>query len=161
MSTVQRLIGMALRQLVRRKARGQTLETVITSLEEFATTLDARIASSADTAGNREAVNHWLGIERWSLRRIRVVQGEQFIRDVYRGYREPDGATLTQLAGAMRTTRGATLGLARELQRNGFDHALTIVHNDLGPLTVIEWFVYIDQHTRREIVRLRGRAGSP
>jgi hypothetical protein len=161
MSTLQRLIGIALRQLVRRKARGQSLDAAITSLEEFASSLDARIASAADTPGNREAVNHWVGIERWSLRRIRVAQGEPLLRDGYRGYREPDGATLAQLAAAMRTTREATLELARELQRSGFDQALTIPHNDLGPLTVTEWFVYVDQHTRREMVRLRGRAGSP
>jgi len=158
MSTVQRLIGMALRPMVRRKAQGLTLEAAVSSLEEFGTTLDARISRAPDTPGNREAVNHWVGIERWSLRRVRVAQGEPLVLDGYRGYREPDGATLAELDGAMRTAREATLALARELQRTGFDHALTIPHNDLGPLTVIEWFVYIDQHTRREIVRLRGKA---
>ncbi len=158
MSVLQRLIGLALRQLVRRKAQGLSLEAVVASLEEYGTTLDARIAHAPDTPANREVVNHWVGIERWSLRRVRVARGEPLVLDGYRAYREPEGATLPELNGAMRAAREATLALARDLQRTGFDHGLTIPHNHLGPLTVVEWFVYIDQHTRREAIRLRGKA---
>lgn len=156
MSLVQRLIGAGLRLHVRRKARNQSLDEVIRSLEEFGGSLDERIASAPDTAGNREAVNHWVGIERWSLSRIRVAQGAPFELDSYRGYRAAEDATLAELREAMRATRAETLSLARELNAGGFDPELRIRHNDLGELTVVEWFAYIDDHTRREIIRLRG-----
>src|SRR5690625_2010558 len=139
MSLIQRLIGAALRPHVRRKARGNSLDELIGSLEEFGRSLDERIARAPDTANNREAVNHWVGIERWSLSRIRVAQGAPFELDSYHGYREPEDATLEELREAMRKTRAETLALARELQGEGFDRELTIRHNDLGELTVLEW----------------------
>ncbi|NLG09001.1 MAG: DinB family protein [Deinococcales bacterium] len=156
MSLIQRLIGAALRPHVRRRARGRSLEELIRSLEEFGARLDERIARAADTPGNREAVDHWVGIERWSQSRLRVARGAAFQLDAYHGYREPDGASLDHLRQAMRATRAATVALAREMQREGFDPALTVRHNDLGELTVLEWFAYIDDHTRREVIRLRG-----
>lgn len=158
MSLIQRLIGAGLRPHVRRKARGRSLEEIVSSLEEFGADLDERIAASPDTPGNREAVNHWVGIERWSQRRLRVAQGDPPLQDRYHGYREPEGASLEELRRAMQTTRAGTLELARELRRAGFDPQLTVRHNDLGELTVPEWFAYIDDHTRREVIRLRGSA---
>lgn len=158
MSLIQRLIGAGLRPHVRRKARGRSLAELIRSLEEFGASLDERIAGAVDTPGNREAVNHWIGIERWSQRRLRVAQGEPPLLDRYHGYREPEGATLAELRRAMRATREDTIALARELERDGFDRQLTIRHNDLGELTVLEWLAYIDDHTRREVIRLRGSA---
>jgi hypothetical protein len=156
MSLIQRLIGTALRPHVRRRARGKSLDELILGLEEFGATLDERIGRAADTPGNREAVNHWVGIERWSLSRVRVAQGAPFEPDSYRGYRAPEGASLAELREAMRATRAETVALARELRRAGFDPELTVRHNDLGELTVLEWFAYIDDHTRREVIRLRG-----
>lgn len=159
MSLIQRLIGAGLRPHVRRKARGQSLDEVIRGLEEFGATLDARIAGVPDTPGNREAVNHWVGIERWSLSRVRVAQGARLTLDSYHGHRAPADATLAELREAMREARAETLDLARALQREGYDRELTIRHNDLGELTVLEWFTYIDDHTRREVIRLRGAKG--
>jgi len=117
-----------------------------------------RIDEAADTPGNREAINHWVGIERWSLDRIRVAQGAPFNAGGYHPYRLPETASLIELQGAFRDARAETLELARQLQRDGFDPSLNIRHNDLGELTVPEWFEYIDNHTVREIVRLRGRS---
>lgn len=156
MSLVQRLIGYGLRPRVRGKARGKSLDDLIRDLEESRDRLTPRIARAADTPNNREAINHWVGIERWSHSRIRVAQGAPFVLDSYRGYRMPEGSSLSELQQGFSAARAETLTLARELQASGFDHDLEIRHNDLGPLTVIEWFEYIDDHTRREIIRLRG-----
>lgn len=41
------------------------------------------------------------------------------------------------------------------LQRSGTDTFTMVEHNDLGPLTVTEWFVYIRDHSVREIVWVR------
>lgn len=155
MSLLQKLIGAGLRPRVRGKARSKTVHDVIEDLESARDRLMPRIMAAKDTAGNREALNHFVGIERWSLSRIRVAQGRPFTLDSYRGYRLPDDATLTQLQQAFRDVREESIALARELAEVGVDEQLTIKHNDLGDLTVVEWFVYLADHSSREIIRIR------
>lgn len=149
---------MALRPRVRAKARGTTVAEQAERLGESRDRLMPRIRRAADTPGNREALNHFVGIERWSLRRVRVATGEPFVRDGYRGYRLPDTATLVELQSAFAAVREESIALARELAAGAIDPDLKIGHNDLGELTVVEWLAYIDDHTRREIVRIREAA---
>lgn len=122
--------------------------------------LTERIARASDTPGNREALNHWVGIERWSQSRLRVAQGAELKLDSYRGYRLPEGSSLAELRTGFQAAREETLKLAEEFERSGFDADIKIPHNDLGELTVLEWFAYIDDHPRREVIRLRGKAAS-
>ncbi|MFA5550291.1 MAG: hypothetical protein WDA03_01625 [Trueperaceae bacterium] len=156
MSLLQKLIGAGLRPHVRRKARGKSLEQVQAALTaSLEGVVRPRMDRVTDSPGNREAVNHWIGIERWSLARLRVALGEPFVEGSYHPYRMPDSATWQELKDEFEKARGETLELARQLQSRGFNQDLTVRHNDLGPLTVIEWFVYIDDHSRREAIRLR------
>lgn len=115
----------------------------------------ATLAAARDTAGNREAVNHFVGIERWGQSRVRVALGAPFVLDRYHGYRLPDDASLPALVRAFRDCRAATLALVREVADAGVDPAMTITHNDIGDLTVIEWFVYLSDHSKRELIRIR------
>lgn len=155
MSVLQRLIGRFLRYRVRSRARGETLASLAARLEASRDRLMPRIMRARDTAGNREALNHFLGIERWSLSRIHVAQSAEFRLDSYRGYRLPDTATLAELQEGFAAARAESIALARELDGAGIDPDLTIRHNDLGELTVNEWLTYIDDHSSREIIRIR------
>lgn len=156
MSLLQRLIGAGLRPHVRRKARGKTIAEIAAALESsMDQVLRPRLERVHGTAANRETVNHWLGIERWSLSRVRVAQGHPFVAGSYHSFRLPEGSSWQQLCSAFYDARHATLQLATELERNGFDARLTIDHNHLGPLTVLEWLTYIEDHSRREVIRLR------
>lgn len=154
------MIGAAMRPRVKAKARGKTYQEIITDLEQTRDMLLPLIDAVKDSPGNREALNHWVGIERWSLSRIRVAQGAPFVLDSYRGYRLPDTATLAELQQAFRDTRAETLALARQLLASGADPTVTIKHNDFGDLNVIEWFVYLNDHSRRERIRLRASGGT-
>lgn len=149
------MIGAGLRPRVRGKAKGKSLQDVIADLERARDTLTPRIMAAKDTPGNREGLNHFVGIERWSLSRVRVVQGAPFQLDSYRGYRLPDDATLAQLQQAFADAREESLALARELSAADADLTRTVRHNDLGELTAVEWFVYIADHSSREIIRIR------
>ena len=156
MSLIQKLIGAGLRPHVRRKARGRSLADVQAALtDSLNEVVRPRMAKVTDSPANREAVNHWIGIERWSLAHLRVALGEAPVEGSYHPYRMPDSATWQELKDEFEKVRGETLELARQLQLAGFDPDLTIGHKHLGPLTVVEWFVYIDDHSRREVVRLR------
>lgn len=155
MSLLQRLIGMMLRPRVRGKARDATLEDLIARMAKSRDELLPRIRRAKDTAGNREALNHFVGIERWSQSRIRVAQGAPFELDSYHGYRLPESASLAELQDAFAETREGSIALARELQAADVDVEQKVRHNDLGELSVLEWFAYLDDHSRREIIRIR------
>jgi hypothetical protein len=142
---------------VKRRARGVSLEQAAINLEKSRDALKPRIMSASDTPGNREALNHWIGIERWSQNRLRVAQGAPFVEDSYRGYRMAEGTSLEDLQAQFFAVRGDSIAKAHELARAGVDPSLTIKHNDLGELTVVEWLTYMEDHPRREIIRLRGR----
>lgn len=156
MSILQKLIGMGLRPYTRRRARGKTLQQVISDLESTRAEIMPRIGRAVDTEANREAINHFIGIERWAANRIRVAMGlAKFELDSNRRYRLPDDASLADLQSNFRAARDETLALAREAFGSGLDVSTEVEHNDLGPLTVIEWFVYIRDHSTREIMRVK------
>lgn len=155
MSLLQKMIGAGLRPRVRGRAKGKSLQDVIVDLERARDALTPRIMAAKDTAGNREALNHFVGIERWSLSRVRVVLGAPFQLGSYRGYRLPDDATLARLQQAFADVREESIALAHELSAADADLTRTVRHNDLGELTAVEWFVYIVDHSSREIIRIR------
>ena len=155
MSWFQKVIGALLRPRVIGKARGATLEDLAVRLESSRDELLPRIMAAKDSPGNREALNHFVGIERWSQSRMRVAAGEPFELDSYRGYRLPDDASLAALQEAFAETREATIALAREFAASGVDPEQKIRHNDLGELSVLEWLAYVDDHHLRERLRIR------
>lgn len=152
---MQKLIGAALRPLVRRRARGRTVDDMIRRLEASGKTVQGQFDRGADTPANREAISHMVGIERWGQSRLRVALGAPFQRDSYRGYRPPEGASMADLRAAFGETRAATIALAREVAQAGVDPARTVPHNDLGDLSMVEWLAYLDGHAARERFRVR------
>ena len=136
-------------------APGRALRELIERMEASRDELLPRIRRAKDTASNREALNHFVGIERWSQSRIAVAKGEPLELDSYHGYRLPDTASLEELQDAFAQTREDSIALARELDAAGIDVERKVPHNDLGELSVLEWFAYLDDHSRREIIRIR------
>lgn len=156
MSTLQRMIGMVLRPLAERQARGRSGEAFAADLERSGRKVQGRFERAEDTPGNREAVNHIVGIERWGQRRLRVALGEPPVSDAYRGYRLPEGADLKALAQAFTETRRETVRLALELGRADPGLKTRVAHNDLGELSVGGWLAYLGAHASREQFRVRG-----
>ena len=150
MRILQRLIGLMRRPMAERHARGKNVAELAEELEASGRALDARFAAAPDTAGNREAVAHWVGIERWGQRRLRVALGEPLVIDAYHGYRPDKEEGMERLREAFAATRTATLDLIAELQAAGVDPATTIRHNDLGDLSVAGWLAYLLQHPEQE-----------
>lgn len=157
MRIVQRLIGSFRYRIAERHALGRDLGALATELEASGHTIDAKLAAAGDTPGNREAIAHWVGIERWGQRRLRVALGEPFVEDAYHGYRPDREAGVAALRRAFAETRAETVALARRLRDAGVDPATTVRHNDLGELSVGGWLAYLIQHPEQESRgRLRG-----
>lgn len=155
MSVLQKLIGALLRPRVKGKARGATFDTLAKRLESSRDELLPRLRSAKDTPANREAINHFVGIERWSQSRLRVGRGAPFQLDAYHGYRLPEDATLDELQRAFAATREETIAMARDFDAAGVDPQTKVRHNDLGELSLLEWFAYVDDHHRRERLRVK------
>jgi hypothetical protein len=157
MRLLQRLIGLGRRPMAERGARGKGLERLAAELEASGATMDARLGRAGDTPGNRDAIAHWVGIERWGQRRLRVALGEPFGEDGHRPYRPDEATGVEALRRAFAETRAETVALAHRLVEAGVDPATTVRHNDLGELTVAGWLAYLVQHPEQESrARLRG-----
>lgn len=156
MSKVQRIIGALIRPAVKLRARGRSPVELLERLEASRQLLESRVIRAHDTPGNREAINHIVGIERWGQSRLKLVPGGETDLDSYRGYRLPDDSDLASLQSAFVDTRAETIRLVRELSEAGVDPQCKVRHNDLGDLTLVEWLIYLDDHAKRESIRIRG-----
>jgi hypothetical protein len=157
MRIIQGLIGLVRRPMAERHARGKAIAELADELEVSGRELDRRMAGRPDTPGNREAVAHWVGIERWGQRRLRVTLGEPFVEDTYHPYRPDVDEGFEAMRAAFAETRAETVALARQLDERGIDPAMTVPHNDLGVLSVGGWLAYLVQHPDQESRgRLRG-----
>lgn len=157
MRILQRLIGAMRRPMAERHAKGKALTELAGELKASGEALDARFAQAPDSGANREALAHWIGIERWGQRRLQVALGEPLVIDAYHGYRPDKEQGMAHLRDAFAQTRADTLALIDRLQDAGVDPATTVRHNDLGDLSVAGWLAYLLQHPEQESKgRLRG-----
>jgi hypothetical protein len=150
MRIVQRLIGVFRRGIAERHARGRDLARLAEELEMSGRTMDAKLAVASDTPDHREAIAHWVGIERWGQRRLRVALGEPFVADGHRPYRPDRDGGVQALRRTFAETRAETLALVRLLHEAGVDPSTTVRHNDLGELSVGGWLAYLLQHPEQE-----------
>ena len=150
MSIVQKLIGMFRRPMAERHAKDKSIEELIAGLEVSGRELDARMTGKPDTPANRDAIAHWVGIERWGQRRLRVPLGEPFVEDGHHPYRPDEEEGVDALRRAFAETRAETVELARRMQGADVDRSTTVRHNDLGELTVAGWLAYLVQHPEQE-----------
>jgi hypothetical protein len=150
MKILQRLIGLVRRPMAERYARGKGIERLAADLEASGRGLDARLAGLHDTPGNRAALAHWIGIERWGQRRLCVALGEPLLDDAHYPYSPSEADGAAALREAFAATRAETVELAHRLRRAGVDPATTVRHNDLGDLSVRGWLAYLLQHPEQE-----------
>src|SRR5690554_3785409 len=100
MGLLQRLLGAFLRRRVRARAKGKSLDRLADQLVTSRDVLMPMILEAPDTARNREAINHWVGIERWSLDRIRQWRDPPEELGSYHPFRRPEGSSLEDLQEA-------------------------------------------------------------
>jgi hypothetical protein len=157
MRVIQKLIGLGLRPIAERRARGRDFEAAARDLERAGARIDAHLTGTPDTPANREAIAHCVGIERWGQRRLQVALGEPLDEGGHRPYRPALELGVDGLRAAMAETRAGTVALARELAAARVDPTTTVHHDDLGELTLGGWLAYLEQHASRELgYRVRG-----
>jgi hypothetical protein len=150
MRLLQRLIGLVRRPIAVWHARHRSIEQLAIELEASGCALDARLAGLPDTPDHRAVLAHWIGIERWGQRRLRVALGEPFVSDVHQPYKPDEADGVEKLRRTFAATRAETVGLAHGLREAGVDPATTVRHNDLGGLSIVGWLAYLLQHPEQE-----------
>jgi hypothetical protein len=150
MRLLQRIIGLARRPMAERYARGRGIEQLAAELAASGRSMDARLVGLPDTPGHRAALAHWIGIERWGQRRLRVALGEPFQADGHRPYRPDEADGVEALRQAFAATRAETVDLAHALREAGVDPTTTVRHDDMGDLSVGGWLAYLLQHPEQE-----------
>ena len=121
-----------------------------TELEQSGQAIDRRAAAARDTKRAQGVLHHNSGIERWGQSRLRVFLGAPFVHDEYEAYRPGTDLTLDGQRAAFRETRQDTIELVHELQKANVPDSATVMHNDLGPLSVRGWLRYLDMHASFE-----------
>jgi hypothetical protein len=153
-------IGEALRHfgaeiIVEGPGRKKSYTQWIAALETSGQEIDRRAAAAKDPIKGQKLLRHISGLERWGQSRLRVFVGAPFVRDEYDGYQPGTTLSLDEQRAFFRTTRQETIMLAQTLAAAKMADTATVVHNDLGPLTVRGWLRYLEMHARFEMKKLR------
>lgn len=149
------LFGTVQRVWMERSAKGKSYADLAEGLERDRPLVAEKFRGAKDSARNREAACHIIGIERWGQRRLRTLLGEPLVLDEYDGYRPDTSRTMAELADDFERARQESLALVQTLQAQGVPLTQTVVHNESGPMSVGAWLAYLRSHARRERVRIR------
>ena len=144
------IFGAIMNWISERGARNLSYDDLRSRMTASGARIGARFRTVAPTPHNLEAITHIIGIERWAAHRVRVALGDPLVIDEYDDYRPAAGANQEHLCAAFDGTRAATLALVGELQKANVPITATIVHNELGAMSVGAWLVYMDNHAVRE-----------
>jgi len=136
-----------------RRSRGKTPAQLADELEAGAQTVMARLRAAPQTEANHRLVTHIIGIERWSQRRVQVVQGAPFHEEEYNEHRPPRNTAWDDLFTMFEQTRHVSVALARSLSQTQLTQKVR--HNTYGELTAGAWLTYIHFHSNLESRRLR------
>lgn len=154
MAAQQIVMGLVVGLMIERPARKQRLEDIIAGLETTGRQVADRIRRASAGKINVRQVRHVIGIERWSQRRLWVALGEPSTLDEYDGYQPPEDADWDNLLAEWEATRQETIALARVLSERPTDD-VRIRHNQMGPLSVRGWLIYLSRHATRETFFIR------
>lgn len=141
--------------LLENPSKNKTYEQLIGALEAGQAEVAARAAGKADTPQNRNQFGHIIGIEKWSQRRLKTLQGEPAVQDEYDGYRPDASLNMDALRSEFAQTRQESIAIAKALQAAGVPKTATAQHNDAGDISVGAWLTYITDHANRESRRLK------
>jgi hypothetical protein len=153
MTLKERMTGLIAYFVLEQPARQQGLVKLTQNLNDSGEALKRDLERIEDTEQNYNQLRHIIAIEKWGQRRLKVALGEPFVRDENHAYK-PDGTTSwEELKDVFTATRAETLTLAEAFKNN--DVKQKVLHNQFGPLSVLAWLRYLENHARLEGKRLR------
>lgn len=106
------------------------------------------------TKHNYNLLNHLIGIEKWSQRRLQVALGEStFVLDEHDDYRPEFGLSWNELQDVFSQTRTDTLVLAEKIGLADCGD-MRVLHNDFGEISANHWLYYLRLHANGELLKM-------
>lgn len=139
--------------LFERPAKKRSLPEQIAELQNDTQRVVQAIRDAEQNERNHQVITHIIGIERWSQRRLRCAEGEEYVKDEYDAYRPAQDTPWQDLPRLFEATRTETIAIAQRLTEG--HHTRKIPHNSFGELTVRGWLHYIWSHAKFETRRLK------
>ena len=130
-------------------ARGKTAAELGLALKTNGDEFCSRLAAMRRTSRLHAVVTHCIGIERWAQGRVRVALGEPFVDEEYDIYRPSLEVPWNDLIALFETTRRESIQLVQQCSGSALEK--TVVHNNIGPLSVRGWFQYMQYHSRTHL----------
>ena len=149
------MAGIFLKIFSEQRAKNMSWDDLTGRLEHSAEIVLPRFDKANNRPRHQEAAKHVIGIERWAQRRLRIAPGEPPIMDEYDAYRPDDLNDIKALRDLFADTRRETLAIIQQLCEAGVPLDTTIPHNELGPLTIRGWVLYLTDHAWRETLVMR------
>jgi len=135
-----------------RPMRGQTPAQMADTLQREGDKLAARLSRVAQTDRAHALITHIIGIERWSLPRLRVGLGEAMPQGEYDPYRPAKDTPWAELVPLFLAARAESAALARQLPESAL--SLDVRHNQWGAMSLRAWVGYLVQHANIEARKL-------
>ncbi len=154
MTIADRLRTTVVNLLLERPGRKVALSDWAQKLTKSGAAIDRR-AAKTKTARAGDTLRHITTIERWGQHRLQVALGEPFVQDESDDYAPAAAPDLATAREIFRATRQTTVALVDKLAAAKVDPQLTILHNQMGPLTVRGWLSYLNTHANLESLRIR------
>jgi DinB superfamily len=153
MTLKARVTRLVMTVMLERPAQRQGLTKLAQNLNDSGEAFYRDLERIEENERNREQLRHIIAIERWGQRRVAVALGEAFIQDDNHAYKPSSRASWQDLKDAFTATRAETLSLAERLKKSDVKQA--VAHNQFGPITILAWLRYLENHARLEGKRLR------
>jgi hypothetical protein len=138
---------------IEQPAQRQGLATLQKRLQITGDELTTRLKTISDNKRNRDLLRHIIAIEKWGQRRLKVALGEALLQDENHTYKPVEETSWEDLKSLYAITRLETKDLSRQL--NNSDMSQKILHNQLGPLSIVGWLRYLNKHAELEGRKIR------
>lgn len=135
-------------------ARGVSLEDLRNELEAVGNRMNQQLLDKMPSEYNYKQLNHIIGIERWGQSRLLVALGEQSLTmDEADDYAPQIGLSWNELQDIFAASRQQTVLLAERLI--AADAAeVTVLHNEFGEFTALNWLIYLRTHANSELWKM-------
>jgi hypothetical protein len=149
------LSGSLIGFVVELQAITTSLKTIEYKLNKSQRVISKRIIAADESHRNHEKSRHIVGIERWGQHRLRCALDEALVMDEVDDYILADSHFGIDIAQDFDVTRQETLALIQGFLAAPGSEKRKVPHNDLGPLSVKGWLVYLNLHAEMESKKLR------
>jgi hypothetical protein len=149
------VMGPVIRFFLEVQVANRSYDRIARQLQSSQKGVSDRIFNASEKHNNHKLARHIVGIERWGQHRLRCALGEPLVLDDVDGYILKESHSGGHIAQDFDIARRETLALVQVLGATAGIEKQKVQHNELGPLSVKGWLMYLNAHAEIESKKLR------